>query len=446
DLAPGVKHLMAAHLHPAVATDGPSEPITRPAIHIAAIASLKLDRNSYPNSPILYVELARNYVSLGQLKQAARAFRRALALAPHNRYVLRSAVRFFIHSNDPEAAWFALRSAPINDPWILSSKIAVAEILRRPQENIKNARQLIEAVAPSQGTELSASVGTLELAAGSFKQARKLFRLSAQEANDNTVAQLRWAHEAGGIPFDERLLATELSFEARTSQSFSSGDWIAAGENAKLWQLDEPYSSRPATVGCFISADILRDFSLAEHISTVALMSMPNDAMILNNRAYARIQLGHLDEAEQDLKLARHQSQTAVSRACLAATDGCLLYRRGDSAAGAESYRLAIQIAEEEGEAATVQSAYIHWLAEDLKSGVAASQEEVDVLRKKFSEKEGSFSYMAAVFEANVQAVLDERKEGERIQSLVRQGVEQSRAQAQLSISGRQQFKWLLDW
>lgn len=65
-----------------------------------------------PSDALLLTETALCYANLGQLRSSEELLRRALALAPHNRYVLRSAARFYCHLQRPDQALQILRGTP----------------------------------------------------------------------------------------------------------------------------------------------------------------------------------------------------------------------------------------------------------------------------------------------------------------------------------------------
>ncbi len=399
-------------------------------VHQRAIAVLRDARSYYPRNPILYVELARHYVSLGQNRPARKAFKTALTLAPHNRYVLRSAVRFFVHTGNVERAWSSLIGAPNNDPWLLACKISVTELLGKPHQLIRTARSTIDALQPSQITELAASVGTLELSAGSVKHARRLFRRSAESPSDNTVAQLRWAKDEAGLPFDPALLKTELSFEARTGQAIADQNWDDAVRHARQWQADEPFSSRPFSVGCFLTSEVTREFELTEQIANVGLMSMPYDSMFLNNRAYAGINLGQLEQADRDIALAWQNDPAPNTRVCLLATEGCLNYRRGDLATGARLYRAALDLAADSKEKAATQAALIHWIAEDIRAGQGPTPDELEHIETRFLTDKSVSDTTRAVYRANIDAAKTARYEHDRLVTATRSSIAGMKASA----------------
>src|ERR1035437_9224895 len=61
------------------------------------IRNLKGRSRTEPRNAFVWTDLARLYVQLALTKPAERAIRVALALAPADRFVLRSAARFYLH-------------------------------------------------------------------------------------------------------------------------------------------------------------------------------------------------------------------------------------------------------------------------------------------------------------------------------------------------------------
>jgi cytochrome c-type biogenesis protein CcmH/NrfG len=64
------------------------------------IAKLRKWVSEYPNSAIAWMDLARVFTIKGQGQKAKRAATIALQLAPHDRYIVRCAVRLFLHTGD----------------------------------------------------------------------------------------------------------------------------------------------------------------------------------------------------------------------------------------------------------------------------------------------------------------------------------------------------------
>jgi len=338
----------------------------------------------FPKNPFLYVDLARNFATLGELDKAAHALHIALRLAPENRYILRSATRFFVHANRAEEIWPRLKDFGSSDPWIAATKIAIGDLLGRSQSGVKRAREIVERSDPAQTTELSAAIGTIELGSGSVKKAKRLFQESAKKPNDNSVAQLRWAHEEIGLSFDSSLLDTELSFEARTAYASQQQKWTEAAANAKYWLKDEPFSARAAQIGVFICAEYIQDFDQALLFCNLGLMANPYDACLLNNRAFSNANLGAIDAAEADIQAVRSRWVDSSDEIFLLATEGCIAYRKGDIIRGAALYEQSVETAVRQGLQHSAKRARLHWLYEELRLGTPLDTRSAEALLSAF--------------------------------------------------------------
>lgn len=398
DLTPGARHLVLSYENPRTAPVAPTGIQTPREVKWRHIAELKSEIRVYPRNAVLYVDLARAHVSLGQSRPARRAFEVALALAPHSRYVLRCAVRFFVFEGELGRAWSVLKNVARDDPWLAACRVAVADLAGLPQDSLRNTRRAIDDGDSSQITELAAAVATLELEAGANKLAKKLFKRGAEKPSDNTVAQIRWAHETAGIPFDQTLLETDLSFEARTGQAIEEQNWVSAAHNASVWLGDEPFSTRAASLGAFISAEMLQDFQKAEAIATRGLIVSPHDAILLNNRAYSRACLGNISGAREDLSLAKLYAVDETDKICIVATEGCIAYRSGDPESGSELYLKAIQSNSSKSEREYSQRALIHWINEDGLLGRRINQDSAHQLAKFFENSKDVSPETKAIF------------------------------------------------
>jgi uncharacterized protein HemY len=131
--------------------------------------------------------------------KASRAIAAALQLAPSNRFVLRSAARFFLHSGGKERALALLSNAPTirHDPWILASEIAIADSLGKSSKHSRLAREKIGMdIAPAELTELASALGSLEAESGNHRNARRFLRQALLGANENSVAQIGWLNRS----------------------------------------------------------------------------------------------------------------------------------------------------------------------------------------------------------------------------------------------------------
>lgn len=93
----------------------------------AQIHYLRSITRKYPYNPLTYVEIARLYTMIGQIEQAKNMFDIALHLNNINRYICRSAARFFVHCDDLDRAHYVLRHNLTieKDPWLIASEISV---------------------------------------------------------------------------------------------------------------------------------------------------------------------------------------------------------------------------------------------------------------------------------------------------------------------------------
>lgn len=408
-LSPGIAHLLRAYRKEEgelAAKFGSGVPSDRTQRY-SAIASIKASIRRYPRNPLNYVELARHYTSLGQVHSAERALNYALGMAPINRYVLRSAVRFFIHEGNLERAAAIISRAPPNDPWLAACKITVAQLIGRDHPGLKAAQRLLDNNSPSQVTELAAAVATSELGAGSIKRAKKLFRQSADDPNDNSVAQLRWANETAGVQFDPSLLKVDLSYEARTGQLTLDKQWRAAAQNARLWLIDEPFSHRAAYTGTFLAAEMAADYHLAVEIAELGLVAAPDSAHLMNDYAYALASLGRLGEAESWILKARSSNPGNSTQICLTATEGFIRYRRGNRVGGSEKYQEAFEAAVEANARELIQRGMLHWIYEEVRAGAEMPEDARRNVVETFSDESRLEVGVSDIFNLHLRPLLE---------------------------------------
>lgn len=303
-------------------------------------------------NPIVWVELARLYAMRGHEKKAENAIITALHLAPNNRFVLRSATRFFIHSEKFDKALFYLRKAESlkHDPWLVSAHIATSSIMGRFSPLIKDGKRLLDSnnFSDYELTELSSSLGTLEYKDGSFKKAKGFFEKSMKMPNDNSLAQLEWVSKdekrfnVNPFHFNEVI----NPFEARALEMYERGNWNEAFYNSIKWFLDMPFSKRPALLGSYIAGSILQDKNAAIILCQVGLQANPNDPTLLNNMVY------NIATSENNEMLDMYVDRMTdinvndlpnESKITFQATLGLVSLKRGDIELGMNLYEKAIQ-------------------------------------------------------------------------------------------------------
>jgi tetratricopeptide (TPR) repeat protein len=303
-------------------------------------------------NPVIWTDLARLYTMRGHEHQAEKAILTALQLAPNNRFVLRSATRFFIHNEKFDKALYYLRKADClkEDPWLISAHIATSSIMGRFSPFIKDGKRILESgnFSDYEITELSSSLGTLEFKDGSFKKAKELFEKSMRMPNDNSLAQLEWVSkdeqrlQINPFQFDKVI----NPFEARALELYERGDWNGAFYNSIKWFLDMPFSKRPALMGSYIAGSLLKDKKAAIIFCQVGLQANPCDPTLLNNMVY------NLATSNNDQLLDNYVNQMMdvdvkdlpnESKITFQATLGLVALRKGDIETGMNLYKLAIQ-------------------------------------------------------------------------------------------------------
>jgi tetratricopeptide (TPR) repeat protein len=303
-------------------------------------------------NPIVWVELARLYTMRGHEQKAENAILTGLHLAPNNRFVLRSATRFFIHHENFDKALFYLKKAKglKDDPWLISAHIATSSIMGRFSPLIKDGRRLIESnnFSNYELTELSSSLGTLEFKDGSFKKAKGFFEKSMRMPNDNSLAQLEWVSKD-----DNRLQINPFHFdkvinpfEARALELYERGNWRDAFYNSIKWFLDMPFSKRPVLLGSYIAGSLLKDKNAAIILCQVGLQANPHDPTLLNNMVYNLATSDNeqlLDTYLRQMMDIDIKELTNENKITFQATLGLVALKRGKTKLGLDMYKVAIQ-------------------------------------------------------------------------------------------------------
>jgi tetratricopeptide (TPR) repeat protein len=199
--------------------------------------------------------------------------------------------------------------------------------------------------------ELAAELGTIELVGGADKQSRKLFDRSLDAPTGNSLAQAEWASRR--LPsLVDRVARTNAPFdaEARAQRAAQAGDWETAIASARGWQSDQPFDERAAVVGSYIASVGLEEWEAAFHFADVGLRATPGQPLLLNNKAFALINLGKLEEAAKVLAQAPYADTGDGAGVTLPATRGLLAFRQGDPDRGRALYLEAVEIARRHGD------------------------------------------------------------------------------------------------
>lgn len=303
-------------------------------------------------NPIVWVELSRLYIMHGQEKKAEKAMLAALHLAPDNRFVLRSATRLFIHTDQFDKAIYYLRKSNSlkYNPWLVSAHIATSSIMKRISPFIKDGQKLILSnnFSPYELTELYSSLGTLEFNHGSFKKAKAHFDNSMIHPNDNALAQLEWVSKQDSrFSIDPFSFSNVINpFEAFALEHYEQGNWEDAFSNCIKWFLDTPFSKRPVLLGSYIAGSLLKNTNASVLLCEVGLRANPNDPTLLNNIIYELAKSNNVTSATKYINQIKDIDISSLpneSKVTIQATLGLVALRNKEIELGKQLYELAIQ-------------------------------------------------------------------------------------------------------
>lgn len=348
-----------------------------------AVGKIRDELRRRPRNPTKWVDLALAQTLLGQSGKARRSLSTALSLAPANRFILRSAVRFFIHVEDPEAAQNVLRETRgSSDPWILAAKIASDEAAGASPTFMKEALMVLSSQNFSSWelSELACTVAHAEFNSGRDKRARKFLDLARTEPTENAAAQLAFESLRGGF-IAKPVHEPERRFEAEAIEASGRRDWRGAIESGLKWQNDQPFAVEPAAFLSYVAAVGAERYDIAEQAASTGRLANPQDATIANNLAFALANQGKYDEADTILAhgpIPQNEVETFV----YSATRGLMAFRRGSLEEGRERYSHAVQSCLDLGLTDKAALAASFWAREEV---YANTMEAVEVVNRAFA-------------------------------------------------------------
>jgi len=370
---------------------------------VARIVALKQRLYLLPRDAISTLEIARLQSLIGQTRSAERYVEQAVKLAPNDRYVLRSATRFWAHRSKPgdeqvlralEAIWAS--DVVRVDPWVQAAEVAVANIIgRTPRWGVKTGSELIKS-QPNllQYSELAGGLATLELSAGApIKKIRKLMRISLQSPTENALAQAVWARKTIGIDFDVDSYVKKIpnANEARARAAYENGAFELSVTECWNWLADEKFSARAALAGAFVSFCLLGDYKNSLTFAEQGLRANPNEPMLWNDKILALSYLGRAREAELILPHLEAFYDDPNFRPFVDAARGLVAFRLGNVGRGRDFYMKALDGSQELSKPSLVANATIFWLEQELFAGTTDAEEASKVcarLDQFYSRKE----------------------------------------------------------
>jgi tetratricopeptide (TPR) repeat protein len=338
------------------------------------IATARKRLVEHPHDAILWMDLAYMYAVRGINDKAERAVKVALGLAPLNRFVLRSAARFFVHRNRLDIAHDLIRNSPRlrYDPWLLAAEVSIALSAKRSPRSVKEGLELVNSGNFPNGdiTELTSAIGTLEFNSGSNSKAKKLFRKALLKPNDNSLAQAKWiSKEMNGLQVDVQVRDFQVArpFEATAYESYARNEWARALECSLKWLGDQPFSSRPAALASFLASGIFENFAHSEAIAKFGLVANPNDPSLRLTLAFSYASLNMPQDAIAELNKLKNPDSLAWVDAGISANRGLVAFREGNAELGRKFYSDAVEITERSDDNNNRASALLYWAQEEAK-------------------------------------------------------------------------------
>jgi len=310
------------------------------------IRDLKARSRTEPRNAFVWIDLARLYVELALIRPAERAMRIALALAPSDRFVLRSAARFYLHIGQDEQALRLLRRNERTkiDPWLMAAELAVSSVLEKTPKFAKAAEASLTSgrLPPFHASELASALASLEMWEGKDKRAKRLFNQSLIEPTENALAQGVWASNRIKLDVDEKRFGALNAQEAQALSAHNQHNWEHSFQFSRQWAKYESFSARPHLHGSSLASSILQKPDVGEHIAREGIRTNPGHEGLLNGLAFCLAVQGKAEEAKTVIKDVKVEDSPVIPMICLTATMGLIEYRLGNYNEGQRLYEKAI--------------------------------------------------------------------------------------------------------
>lgn len=318
--------------------------------YISELGRIRQLLNKYPKNPVLWLERARLYTILSEKEKAEKCVTVALSLAPSNRYIVRSSVRFFMHFDEWDAAWYyAYRGFSENpDPWLKSLTISVGsrDEVRKKLPSFRS--RIVEARTPAELfslSELNAAIGNLELLNGNEMKAKKLFRYSWKNPSSTVISHGVWLlnNKFKGLSDSVHFDLTN-NVQGSAYRLMEIRDYEQAIPTLNQWRLEEPYSSEPHML-LYHAYINLRKYNDAVSVAKLGYKSNPKEIKFLNLIAYALLRSDNKkdwNEASDALEVIENVSG-GMEDPVPQATKGMCKILLGDVEAGIQLYKSSLK-------------------------------------------------------------------------------------------------------
>jgi hypothetical protein len=259
------------------------------------------------------------------------------------------------------------------DPWILSAEIATAAAIGKTSRNTRVARNLLnnQNHSPFHLSELASALGTLEAQSGNLKSSRPLIDFSMQQPAENAIAQAAWLYRNVGVLGVEKDMT--CSSEANAWYAWRKQKWSSAHNEAKRWQIDQPFSSRPVALAAHLACVLLEDDKQGAELASYGLMSNPRDFTLMNVLALALARQGNITQASHVYSQVDETMLTEKDRVVWLATKGLIAFRQGNVEIGRRLYERAIALGNRLHDIRE-PIARIYHAFEEIRAGTEASE------------------------------------------------------------------------
>lgn len=353
---------------------------------ISRITRLRRLLKINPYSSLAWLELGRHYVQLGYYDKAEKCCDVARNISSENVFILRSAIRCYAHIGKLNKALRAIeKSAKLRDnPWILPSRISIRHILKKSQDPIRIAQKLDKDgnISDRDLSEIRSTLGMIAESNGNHLKAKKYFRKSLKQANENSISQLIAMGFHRLIPESLTDSPPPNSYEASARLNYNNENWDEAFKDSLKWLAYESYSGRPAILGSFIAQVGQGNHQIALDLLEVGIRSNPEDTTLKNNKIFSLACSGELNKASHLMEITSN-CKDAKNHPALSATKGLICYRQKEIEDGRELYRQAIEEFLNKGDQKSARLALIFQAGEELRAQVQGSRELAEKIQEK---------------------------------------------------------------
>lgn len=270
--------------------------------HKAGIASNKARLSNFPRDAITWVEQARLYCIRGHNDKAEKSMQVALQLAPQDRFVVRAAIRLFVHNGKWDRALHIANQAyqQSGDPLIFGPLVSVATHLKKlPAKLSSIGNASLASPDIFLHAETLAALGALDLTKGADQRSKRFFKRAWEDPTKAVIGHSQWVlrrhHQSLGVAHK---IDFSQSLQALSYMRFEMLDFKGSTEASVEWALEEPFSRAPYILAT-IAAGHDEHFERAAELAKEGLIANPKDSILINNFVFSKLRAGDVQSAEE---------------------------------------------------------------------------------------------------------------------------------------------------